>query len=458
MQFEKALFVFRRDLRLEDNTALVEACRQSRRVFTCFVLDPRQVGVANRFRSMHAIRFMTESLRELAAAVKRRGGTLAVLPGEAESVVGELIHKHRFDAVFFNADYTPFSRRRDGAIARVCRDNGVSLELRDDTCIHAPDAVRTAGGGVYTVFTPFWRRASALPVRRPRRFGFGNLSVFPGDGLPMERLAESAGIEGEGVMGVRGGRGRALAILRMLGTRALDARSREFPAADATTHLSAYLKFGCVSAREVLYAVWDRIGRGHALERQLYWRDFYTHVALHFPRVFGGCFHERFDRIQWAPARRHFDAWREGRTGFPIVDAGMRELAATGWMHNRVRMIVASFLTKDLHIDWRRGERHFATNLVDYDPAVNNGNWQWAASTGCDAQPYFRIFNPWRQQRRFDPEAAYIRRWVPELAGLEAAAIHALERRRPDGLAYPEPIVDHAHAAARAREMYAACR
>ena len=187
----------------------------------------------------------------------------------------------------------------------------------------------------------------------------------------------------------------------------------------------------------------------------MYWRDFFTHIAFHFPHVFGTAFHEKFQKIIWPFNQKKFTAWCEGETGFPIVDAGMRELNATGYMHNRVRMIVGSFLTKDLHIDWRLGEKYFAEKLVDYDPAVNNGNWQWVASTGCDAQPYFRIFNPWLQQQKFDAECIYIKRWVPELDNLSPKSIHNLYKLNQNGPnQYPTPIVDHAIESQKAKTFY----
>ncbi len=202
---------------------------------------------------------------------------------------------------------------------------------------------------------------------------------------------------------------------------------RDIPSLDATSHLSAHLKFGTVSAREVFYALKALRGDAHPMIEQLYWRDFFTHVAYYFPHVFSGCFYEEYDAICWSRDKDIFLSWCEGSTGVPLVDAGMRELNTTGFMHNRVRMVVASYLVKDLHIDWRWGERYFATRLVDYDPALNNGNWQWAASTGCDHQPYFRIFNPWRQQGRFDPQCAYIKKWVPELKARTPKEILAME-------------------------------
>jgi deoxyribodipyrimidine photo-lyase len=234
---------------------------------------------------------------------------------------------------------------------------------------------------------------------------------------------------------------------------------RDYPAQDFTSHLSAHNKFGTVSIREVYHRIRKLFGASHTLISELYWRDFFTHIVYHFPHVMGGAFHEKYNGLKWANREDFFKAWCEGRTGFPIVDAGMRELNTTGHMHNRVRMVVSSFLVKDLHIDWRWGERYFAQQLTDYDPAVNNGNWQWAASTGCDAQPYFRIFNPWKQQQRYDLDCEYIKKWIPALRSLPPKDIHDLEkqRERKPG-SYPEPIVNHRIASAAAESMFASLR
>jgi deoxyribodipyrimidine photo-lyase len=199
----------------------------------------------------------------------------------------------------------------------------------------------------------------------------------------------------------------------------------------------------------------DKLGADHQLIVELFWRDFYSHIAFFFPHIFRGSFYPKYDALAWDASTQKFDAWRTGRTGFPVVDAGIRELNAAGFMHNRVRMIVASFLVKDLHIDWRRGERYFAQNLVDYDRAVNNGNWQWCSSTGCDAQPYFRIFNPWVQQRRYDPDCRYIKTWIPELREIAPALLHSPNKLNEAAIpGYPAPIVDHAIESERAKKEY----
>ena len=227
---------------------------------------------------------------------------------------------------------------------------------------------------------------------------------------------------------------------------------------EGTTRLSAHHKFGTISIRESYWVVKRELGNSSQLITELYWRDFFTHVAFHFPHVFKGAFREEYNGLEWSKSKKNFDAWCEGKTGFPIVDAGMRQLKETGWTHNRVRMITASFLVKDLHIDWRWGEKFFAQHLVDYDPAVNNGNWQWVAGSGCDAAPYFRVFNPWTQQKKFDQDVKYIKKFIPELEKLTAKQIHDWEKRQVDGIAYPAPIIDHAEARKETLKRYGKTR
>jgi deoxyribodipyrimidine photo-lyase len=259
---------------------------------------------------------------------------------------------------------------------------------------------------------------------------------------------------------ISGGRTEALHILEDLKRFKDYEKQRDIPAERGTTTLSAHHKFGTCSVRESYHAVARQLGKGHTLIRELYWRDFFTHIAYHFPHVFGHAFYEDYEALKWSKDQEMFKRWSEGTTGFPIVDAGMRELNATGFMHNRVRMITASLLVKDLHIDWRWGEQYFAQKLVDYDPCVNNGNWQWVASTGCDHQPYFRVFNPWLQQRRFDGDCRYIKRWVPELRDTDVKDIHdrSSGSREFGEKDYPDPIVEHETESQKAKEMFRAVK
>ncbi|HEY8096825.1 MAG TPA: deoxyribodipyrimidine photo-lyase [Methylobacter sp.] len=433
--YSASLFIFRRDLRLHDNTALHEALRLSTQVVPCFIFDPRQIE-PHPYQSKPGLQFMLQSIDDLRQQLQEAGGKLALYHALPEQVVKQLAEQQKIQAVFINRDYTPFSRQRDDQLAAVCKQLGVALHVLPDSLLNEPELAVKNDKTPYKVFTAFYNHARQIPVALPQALVKWNFlatdSEFTTDQLALPQ-AESA---------VKGGRKQALAILDRLGDYADYQNTRDFPALNATSKLSAHLKFGTCSIREVYYAVTERLGNEHPLLRELYWRDFFTHIAYHFPHVFGRAFLEKFANLHWDNNPDYFQAWCDGKTGFPIVDAGMRELNATGYMHNRWRMIAASFLVKDLHIDWRWGERYFAQHLVDYDPSVNNGNWQWAASTGCDAQPYFRIFNPWLQQLKFDPDCRYIYRWLPELRDFPLKAIHQWDKRH-SACGYPAPIVEH---------------
>lgn len=306
----------------------------------------------------------------------------------------------------------------------------------------------------YTVFTPFYKNASQLHVAAPQQNQYSNYYQQEISFTDKQTLASLSRKHNPNLL-VKGGRKEALALLKQAKTLENYAESRDIPAVNGTTKLSAHNKFGTLSIRELYSEIVKQFSQTHTLIKELYWRDFFTQITFYFPHVLGNAFHEKYNRISWANNEKYFRAWCEGRTGFPIVDAGMRELNTTGYMHNRVRMITASFLVKDLHIDWRLGEKYFAQKLVDYDPAVNNGNWQWAASTGCDAQPYFRIFNPWLQQQKFDPECLYIKRWLVELSHCNPRDIHALEKHSGTSLAnYPSAIIDHRIESQKAKLLY----
>lgn len=450
-----SLFIFRRDLRLYDNTALIAACKESEHVIPCFIFDPRQVGDSNRYRSINAIQFMIGSLQDLEKQLAEKDGKLYLFYGKTDEVIDELIKQTSAEAIYINKDYTPFSIKRDHQIELVARKNDIPLYSFHDLMLQEPDSVMNKSGQPYAVFTPFWRASSTFEVAEPeslRAPGWYTKKITHAQSpkIYTEILPE----QNPNIL-LNGGRSEALGILKKLPKLKDYQRTRDFPALE-TSHLSAHNKFGTVSIREEYYAMVDALGKNHGLVRQLYWRDFFTYLAYHFPRVYGAAFHEKYNSVTWKNSKADFARWTEGNTGFPIVDAGMRQLNATGYMHNRVRMIVASFLTKDLHIDWRWGEQYFARKLIDYDPAVNNGSWQWAASTGADAQPYFRIFNPWLQQKKFDPECIYIRRWVPELAKVPNKMIHNWhdETIKPVN-GYPKPMVEHEVESKKAKAAYA---
>ena len=430
-----SLVWFRRDLRLADNPAWAAATSDHDAVEALFVLDDRLLEAASSLRR----NLLFAHLGALSDELVQRGGALRVETGHPETIVPVVAAEH--DAVYWNRSYTPFSIRRDAAVTTA---TGPPVETFDGDVVHAPESVLTGGETPYRVFTPYYRTWSERPIAPASHSG--TASILGHSESEMPAFASPVMTAGE-----VGAHARLERFLERVDRYEED---RNRPDLDRTSHLSADLKFGTISARSVVERVGRSTGGRRAFIRQVAWRDFYTQVLFHSPRTVDHAYREEFDSIVWADDDAAAEAWRNGRTGFPIVDAGMRQLQREGWMHGRIRMITASFLVKDLGIDWRFGERHFRHHLIDADPAQNVGNWQWTAGTGVDAAPYFRIMNPVAQSRRFDPGGAYIRRYVPELAALDDATIHAPWERPLEvaaagvvlGADYPSPIVDHAEA------------
>ena len=427
---------------------LSRALHESERVMPIFVFDPRQADPEkNGYFSQRAFAFLCASLEELDSELHARGSRLYAFEGTVHDVVRTLAREHEIDAVYANADYTPFARARDREVERVCETQRVPFIVSHDAPLSPIEDIRTGDGHLYSVFTPFMRRAMVHPVPHPQKNKHTN--YWQGDiggtvVIPSSDAASS-------------GRRAALELLERLSTLTHYKESRDRLGVDGTSRLSVHHKFGTISIRETYWAAKDA-GLDEQYISELYWRDFYLYIARHFPHVFGRSFLEWGDYLEWVNDEVQFAAWQEGKTGFPIVDAGMRQLKETGWMHNRARMIVASFLTKNLLIDWRWGEKHFARHLVDYDPASNNGGWQWSASAGADPRP-LRIFNPYAQAQKYDPDAAYIKRWVPELADVDVSLLTDGEARDFSALAqYPAPIIDYAMSYRRAQEAYRAAK
>lgn len=452
--YAKASFIFRRDLRLEDNLGLLAALEASTEVVPIFIFDPRQVDrKENKYFSEPAFHFLLNSLGELDKALKARGSKLYVFHGDPAEVVASLITKDGVDGVFVNKDYTPFARKRDKAIADVCEKHNIGFIRHDDVALSPIEEIRTGQGKLYTVFTPFMKKAMEREVAAPRKNNLKN--YFSGKlNTKMVTLETFVADIGDRGLVVQGGREEALAILRDPQYLTRYADRRNIPAERGTSRLSAHHKFGTISIRET-YAVAAKVGPTSQFVAELYWRDFYMYIAYHFPVVFKQSFLPWAKYIDWVNDKKQFAAWCEGKTGVPMVDAGMRELNHTGWMHNRSRMVVASYLTKNLLIDWRWGEQYFAMQLIDYDPAQNNGGWQWSASTGADPRP-LRIFNPYTQAERYDPDATYIKQWVPELASVEASVLTDGKTHDFSGVApgYPKPLVDQKESYHRCMETY----
>jgi deoxyribodipyrimidine photo-lyase len=462
-----ALVWFRRDLRLHDHPALRAAVAASERVVPMFCFDPRLLEGSH--ASGPRTQFMLECLAALDAGLRDRGSGLVVRHGHPERELLALTRELDVRTVHLSADVGGFARGRDGRIVRALREAGIEAVLHPGTfAVDNLDQVRTGAGTPYTVFTPFYRSWLAQPRRElaptprslpplPSRLRQGTLPRLEDLGLRQEVRDPAPGGEPVARKAMSAFLHRALADY---------ADGRDELHGKHVSRLSPYLHFGCLSSRELEHRL--PAGKGaEAYRRQLCWRDFYGYVLRHFPDNARTEYQQRYrGKLDWSEDKERFDAWCQGRTGFPLVDAGMRQLRREGWIHNRARLVVGSFLTKDLGIDWRWGERWFMRLLIDGDQASNNGNWQWIASVGVDPQPVFRrIFNPARQQARFDADGAYVRRYVPELHEVPADFLAEpwtmpAELQRTLGCVigqdYPEPVVDHAAARRQALERYAA--
>ena len=440
--YEHSLFIFRRDLRIQDNKALIEACRNSKVVYPIFIFTPEQVGSGNKFRSDNAIQFMIESLSDLQSEIKRVGGTISFFYDSNEDIVKKLIGKLKLDAVYFNEDISPYAKKRDAAIQKLCIAKKVECISTQDYYLHDFSSIKTGGGTTYTKFTPFYNKASKLSVDKPLYLKSYNFSKQSLNNLSLHEMYTRLTKPNEHKL-VVGGRANAMKIVNSL-SKFSDYEKVRNDLTDETTLLSAYIKFGCVSIREIYHKMRDKLGKGDGLIRQLYWRDFYANILYEFPEVLGSSMKPKYDGIKWTKNAKLLRAWKEGKTGFPIVDAGMRELNATGYMHNRARMIVASFLTKILNIDWREGEKYFAQTLVDYDPASNSGNWQAVVGGGLYSMPWFRVLSPWAQSEKNDVDSKYVKKWIPELKDVLSKHIHKWNKyHKKNDTTYPRPMIDY---------------
>ncbi|MET0306375.1 MAG: deoxyribodipyrimidine photo-lyase [Solirubrobacterales bacterium] len=446
-----AVVLFTRDLRVRDQPALAAAAREAERVVPMFVLDDALLrgpcGSPNR------LSFLLDSLRDLDGSLRDRGARLVMRRGDPVEEALRMARESGAGAIHLGDDYSAYARRRRERLAAGCERGGMSLHVHPGVTAVEPGELVPAGGDHYRVFTPYWRGWSEQPRRHPRQAP-PRLSL-PG-GVRVGRIPALRSLTGEAPSPAlpRGGETAARKRLeRWLRSGLADyEEGRDLLAGDGTSHLSADLHFGCLSPAAVLDRVEGRPG-AQAFVRQLCWRDFHHQVLAARPDLPRRDYRGRGDR--WRRSVRLAEAWRQGRTGYPIVDAGMRQLAREGFMHNRARMIVASFLTKTLYLDWRLGAAHFERLLVDADLANNSGNWQWVAGTGNDTRPN-RVLNPLRQAHRFDPEGEYVRSYVPELVAVDGAAAHEpwlLDAAVRRGLDYPDPVVDHEESAVQFRRF-----
>lgn len=484
-RYNRALCWIRRDLRLSDHTALAEACAAARRVAVVFVFD---TSILSRLedRDDRRVTFIHRSLRELDERLRELGSALIVRHGDPRREIPALAEMLHADAVYTNRDHEPSALERDAAVGAALAGAGRAFGTFKDQVVFEGAEVATGAGTPFRVFTPYKRAWLALLESRGER-DLAERSADLARLLPHEDIEPSLhawdmtsiGFTESALWLEAGERAAAERLAGFMERIGEYGRLRDVPSADGTSGLSVHLRFGTISVRALLRAALaaersapplsgDDDGAGGGADKwisELIWREFYQMILACFPHVVGGAFKREFDAIAWPGTEENFAAWCEGRTGYPIVDAAMRCLNATGWMHNRLRMIVASFLVKDLLVDWRWGEAYFARHLLDFDLASNNGGWQWCASTGCDAQPWFRIFNPTLQSEKFDPEGSFIREWCPEPAGFSNKRIHfpaaadMFEQNAARciiGQDYPPPIVEHAAQRERALKLYKA--
>jgi deoxyribodipyrimidine photo-lyase len=442
-QFENGLFIFRRDLRLTDNNGLNLLNDCCKNIYTIFIFTPEQVGSGNKYKSDNAVQFMIESLEDLSKQISKAGGHLYTFYGHNEKIITECIKEFDINLVCFNLDISPYARERDEKIIKLCEHLKTYIMYSYDYYLHEPGSIVNGSGEPYQKFTPYYETSLKKKVEPPaklRKLHLKSSNKQLANKITLEQAMKKFTHVNPEIL-VHGGRAEAIKILKTaLKTQQHYKRDHD-SVEKRTTELSASIKFGCLSIREIYKA----FRKNAAIIRQLIWRDFFANILYSFPHVLGHAMKKNYNKIHWHHNNSWLKAWCNGETGFPIVDAGMRQLNATGYMHNRARLVVASFLTKTLLIDWREGEEYFATQLTDYDPASNNGNWQWIASTGADSQPYFRIFNPWEQAKKIDPDCNYIKKWIPELTDVPVKDIINWETSYElyKNIKYPKPIVDY---------------
>ena len=442
---------FRRDLRIADNTALCRAAKPGLPVIPVYILSAWR-GVHS-WTGPNRQHFLCGSLESLAKNLETVEGRLIIRQGKAVDELRKLITESRAVAIHFNADPDPFGKSAENEVRELCAELGVECHAHADSTLHRPDEVLTQSALPYRVYTPYSRNWLGLP--KPSPLAKPSALRTPADikSLPLPTVA-LWGLEIPATQIAAPGERSARERLKLAITGKIQnyAAKRDFPAENGTSRISQDLRFGLVSIRTVYAEVMKaRAAADLAAKagidvfiKELAWREFYFAILHHFPNVLDEEFNADWRGLPWDEPDERFEVWKAGKTGFPIVDAGMRELKATGFMHNRLRMITAMFLTKDLHIDWKQGESWFMQNLVDGEIASNNGGWQWSAGTGADAAPYFRIQNPGSQSARYDPDGTYIRKWVPELAKIHPSRLHeAPKDGRPIAPDYPLPCLDH---------------
>ena len=416
-----SIFWYRRDLRLEDNTGLFKALNENENILPIFIFDD---SILDELPEDDArVNFIYESLSKINKQLNNHHASLQILKGQIDDVWEKLVTTYDIQKVYSNKDYEPYAIKRDQKIKEFLNSKGIEMKTFKDQVIFEEDEIVKADGKPYTVFTPYKRKWL-------EKFTKVNLNLIVNFDNFYKKIIDFPSLNQLGL------KNSSLKVKNYsLKNVSTYSETRNFPNLDSTSYLSPHLRFGTISVRQIITELKNK---SETFLSELIWREFFMQIIFHFPHVVTKNFRPKYDGIQWVNNKEDYDNWCQGKTGYPLVDAGMRQLNETGYMHNRVRMVTAGFLCKHLLIDWRYGEAYFAKKLLDYELSSNNGNWQWAAGTGCDAAPYFRIFNPIEQLKKFDKTLTYTKKWVKDF----------------DTLEYPKPIVDHKYARNRALEAY----
>lgn len=450
-KYENGLFIYRRDFRVVDNIGLNTANSICKHIYPIFIFTPEQVTDENKYKSNNAVQFMIESLQDLMTQTNEH---LQCFYGDNNKIISYLIEKLNINIVISNADYTPYAIKRDTEIVKLCSSMGIPTIYEHDYYLQPPGTILNGQGETYQKFTPFYNACLRHNVNSPTpkskiRFASSNSKLE--NTITLNNAMKEFTTANVDIL-VNGGRKQALKQLKQSTINIKNYVKTRDELSKPSSLLSAYIKFGCVSIREI----YKLFHSNESFIRQLYWKDFYANILYSFPYVLGHALKPKYDKIKWHKNSKWFKKWCDGETGFPLVDAGMRQMNKTGYMENRARLIVMSFLVKTLLIDWREGETYFATKLTDYDPASNNGNIQWISGSGADSQQYMRIFSPFRQQEDHDANCEYIKRWIPELETLEPTIIHNwdTEYANHKDIKYPKPICDFSEQRKKAIDMY----
>lgn len=416
-----SIFWYRRDLRLEDNIGLFKALNENENILPIFIFDD---SILDELPEDDArVNFIYESLSKINKQLNNHNASLQILKGQIDDVWEKLVTTYDIQKVYLNKDYEPYAIKRDQKINEFLNSKGIEMKTFKDQVIFEEDEIVKADGKPYTVFTPYKRKWL-------EKFTKVNLNLIANFDNFYKKIIDFPSLNQLGL------KNSSLKVKKYsLKNVSTYSETRNFPNLDSTSYLSPHLRFGTISVRQIITELKNK---SETFLSELIWREFFMQIIFHFPHVVTKNFRPKYDGIQWVNNKEDYDNWCQGKTGYPLVDAGMRQLNETGYMHNRVRMVTAGFLCKHLLIDWRYGEAYFAKKLLDYELSSNNGNWQWAAGTGCDAAPYFRIFNPIEQLKKFDKTLTYTKKWVKDF----------------DTLEYPKPIVDHKYARNRALEAY----